>query len=86
MRILGAIWSLAKNQRCSVTVTEAAERIGISASLVYELCRLGVIRHSRHGRPGKRGCVRIAEDAIAEYLTQAEQERVSERETYKHLR
>jgi excisionase family DNA binding protein len=51
-----------------MTVRQTAERIGISPSLVYELCRLGVIKHTRHGRPGKRGCIRISEEAIAEYL------------------
>jgi excisionase family DNA binding protein len=55
-----------------MTAAEAARKIGISLSLTYELCRLGVIRHSRHGRPGKRGCIRISEDAIAEYLRAAE--------------
>jgi excisionase family DNA binding protein len=55
-----------------MTVAEAAEKIGISASLVYELCRLGVIRHSRHGRPGKRGCIRISDEAVADYLVEAE--------------
>ena len=47
---------------------EAAERLGISQSLVYALCNEFVIRHTRHGRPGKRGCIRIEECAIEEYL------------------
>ena len=50
-----------------MTVREFARSIGISESLTYELCRLGVLRHSRHGRPGKRGTIRIDEDAAAEY-------------------
>jgi excisionase family DNA binding protein len=50
-----------------LTVKVAAKRLGISPSLVYELVRLGVIRHSRHGRPGKRGCIRIEEAALAAY-------------------
>jgi excisionase family DNA binding protein len=57
-----------------MTVMEAAERIGISSSLVYELCRLGMIRHSRHGRPGKRGTIRISEDAVTNYLAPCERE------------
>jgi excisionase family DNA binding protein len=59
-----------------MTVMEAAERIGISSSLIYELCRLGMIRHSRHGRPGKRGTIRISEDAVTNYLAACEQEPV----------
>ena len=55
-----------------MTVAEAAKKIGISLSLTYELCRLGAIRHSRHGRPGRRGTIRISEEAVAEYLADAE--------------
>jgi excisionase family DNA binding protein len=50
-----------------LTVKQAAARIGISPSLVYALCHDGVIRHTRHGRPGRRGCIRIEESAIEEY-------------------
>jgi excisionase family DNA binding protein len=56
-----------------VTVQEAATKIGVSASLVYELCRQGVLRHTRHGRPGKRGTIRISEEAVAEYVAACEQ-------------
>ncbi len=55
------------------TVKEAAKRIGISQSLLYELISLGLIRHSRYGRPGKRGTIRIDEQAIEEYRTACEQ-------------
>ncbi len=56
-----------------MTVQQAAGRIGISPSLVYELCKQGVIRHTRHGRPGKRGTIRISDEAVAEYLAACEQ-------------
>ena len=49
------------------SVKQAAERLGISESLIYALCRLGVISHTRHGRPGKRGCIRIEEAALESY-------------------
>ena len=55
-----------------MTVRQVAEKIGISPSLVYALVQAGIIRHSRHGRPGKRGCIRISEDALAEYLERCE--------------
>ncbi len=55
-----------------MTVAEAAKRLGISVSLTYELCRLGIIRHSRHGRPGRRGTIRISDDAVADYSRSAE--------------
>jgi excisionase family DNA binding protein len=51
-----------------LTVKQVAEQLGVSAGLVYSLCSLGVLRHSRHGRPHRRGCIRISEDAVAEYL------------------
>ena len=47
-----------------MTVKEAAARVGVSPSLIYEMCRLGSLRHSRHGRPGCRGTIRISEDAL----------------------
>lgn len=50
-----------------MTVKDAAKRIGISPSLVYALCRAGVIAHARHGRPGKRGCIRIDEASLEAY-------------------
>ena len=71
-----------------MTVAEAAKKIGVSASLTYELCRLGMIRHSRHGRPGRRGTIRISEDAVAEYLASAERRDPlpDESRPLKHLR
>jgi excisionase family DNA binding protein len=56
------------------SVREAAESLGISTSLVYALIQAGVIRHTRHGRPGKRGCIRISEEAVAEYLATCERQ------------
>jgi excisionase family DNA binding protein len=51
-----------------MTVREASGRIGISTSLVYALCQAGVILHTRHGRPGRRGKIVISEEALAAYL------------------
>jgi excisionase family DNA binding protein len=49
-------------------VKAAAERMGISESLVYELCACGALPHVRIGRPGSRGCIRLTESDIQEYL------------------
>jgi excisionase family DNA binding protein len=54
-------------------VKEAASRLGLSQSLVYELYRLGQIRHTRHGRLGKRGTIRVPKEAIPEYLERCQQ-------------
>ncbi|MBN9119555.1 MAG: helix-turn-helix domain-containing protein [Planctomycetes bacterium] len=51
-----------------MTVREAAKRIGVSPSLIYALCQEGVIPHARHGRPGKRGSIRITEGAVEAYM------------------
>ncbi len=56
-----------------LTVKQAAERLNCSPSLVYELCAKGRIRHARIGF--RRGTIRIAEEAIAEFLKEAEVER-----------
>lgn len=58
-----------------LSVKEAARRLGLSSSLVYSLCAFGLIRHFRHGRPGKRGTIRISEEAIAEYQESCRSER-----------
>jgi excisionase family DNA binding protein len=52
-----------------MTVKAAAERMGISESLVYELCACGSLPHVRLGRPGSRGCIRLTESDILEFLT-----------------
>ena len=49
-------------------VKDAAKRLGISESLVYELCAAGALPHARIGRPGSRGCIRIAEADVDAFL------------------
>lgn len=49
---------------------QAAQKLGISASLVYGLCAAGKIRHERHGLG--RGCIRITPEALDEYRKGAE--------------
>jgi len=51
-----------------MTVKAATERMGISDSLVYELCACGSLRHVRIGRPGSRGCIRITDADIDAFL------------------
>jgi excisionase family DNA binding protein len=48
-----------------LTAKEAAQRLGVSAALVYALCASGKIAHERHGLG--RGTIRISEEALAEY-------------------
>jgi excisionase family DNA binding protein len=43
-----------------LSVKQAAEKLGVSAKLVYSLCAGGKIVHERHGLG--RGTIRIAEE------------------------
>jgi excisionase family DNA binding protein len=47
-----------------LSVKQAAERLGVSAKLVYALCARGKIAHERHGLG--RGTIRITEEALEE--------------------
>ena len=76
--ILAALHMAAAEQRrtCSrhrrteaMTVKQAAARLEVSQATVYALVAAG--RRSFQGRPG-RGTIRITEDHIADYITQAE--------------
>jgi excisionase family DNA binding protein len=54
------------------SVKQAAILLSGSVALVYQLCAAGTLRHTRIGAPGKRGVIRIPQDAIAEYLKKRE--------------
>jgi excisionase family DNA binding protein len=49
-----------------MTVKAAAERLEISPSLVYALCAAGKLRCHRIGLG--RGCIRIDEEQLADFL------------------
>ncbi len=57
-----------------MTVRQAAERLGVSAGLVYAWCRLGVLAHERFGRPGRRGTIRIRESDLAAFAEECRRE------------
>jgi excisionase family DNA binding protein len=50
-----------------LTVAQAAERLGVSPALVYNLVALRKLRYCRVGNG--RGRLRIPEDAVSEYLS-----------------
>lgn len=50
-----------------MTVKEAAKRLEVSPSLVYDWCKAGSMPHKRFGRKGKRGTIRISEADIAAF-------------------
>jgi excisionase family DNA binding protein len=53
----------------TLTVKEAAERLGVSDKLVYALCAAGKIVHERYGLG--RGTIRIPLEALEEYRKKA---------------
>jgi excisionase family DNA binding protein len=51
-------------------VRDVAARLDISPSLVYRLIAAGKLRCTRHGLG--RGCIRISEEQLADYLRRSE--------------
>ena len=56
-----------------LTVREVSERLGVSKSLIYEWIQGGVLECLRFGREGKRGTIRITEEALAEFVQACKQ-------------
>ena len=65
---------------------QAAEKIGVSDSLLYEWCAQGLLPHYRFGRKGKRGCIRIEEAELEAFLARCRQETRQEVPPLKHIR
>jgi excisionase family DNA binding protein len=57
-----------------LTVKQAAERTGVSESLVYGWCGAELLAHMRLGRPGRRGCIRIMEEDLDAFLRSQKRE------------
>ena len=51
-----------------MTVKAAADRIGVSDSLIYEWCSAGQLVHFRFGRKGRRGKLLIDEKDLDAFL------------------
>jgi len=72
-----------------LNVKRAAERVGVSTSLIYALCQEGRLAHLRLGRGGRRGCIRIREtdlDAFMEECKREPPEEPKEDSYRRHLR
>jgi excisionase family DNA binding protein len=57
-----------------LTPKQAAARIGVSDSLIYEWCASGLLPHYRFGRPGRRGKILIDEGEFDAFLVSCRQE------------
>jgi excisionase family DNA binding protein len=51
-----------------VTIKQAAERTGMSTSLLYQICAERRLPHFRLGRDGKRGKILIEESDLDAFL------------------
>jgi excisionase family DNA binding protein len=58
-----------------LTVKVAATTTGYSRSLIYALCHDGQLRHTRVGRKGKRGGIRIRSEDLERLLEECERGR-----------
>jgi excisionase family DNA binding protein len=60
-----------------LTVKQVAQRLGISRQMVYALCESGELSHHRIGKG--RGCIRITEQDLADYVSQKRVAAIRER-------
>lgn len=58
-----------------LTPKQAAERLGVSDSLVYEWCAAGALPHYRFGRNGRRGKILIDPAELDAFMAAHRQER-----------
>ncbi len=68
-----------------MTVKEAARRLGLSPSLIYQLCNERLLPHYRLGGKGKRGAIRIEEADLSAFLASCRQEAKSEVPPLRHI-
>ncbi len=62
-----------KESAVVVTPKQAAQKTGVSDSLVYEWCALGLLTHYRFGKPGRRGKILIDETELEAFLAKCKQ-------------
>jgi excisionase family DNA binding protein len=51
-----------------LTAKQAADRVGVSDSLIYEWCAQGILPHYRFGRNGRRGKILIDEAELDAFM------------------
>jgi excisionase family DNA binding protein len=61
-----------------ITVSEAADRAGVSVSLVYQWCAERRLPHFRLGRCGRRGKLLIEQDDLDVFLESSRVEATQE--------
>jgi excisionase family DNA binding protein len=69
-----------------LTPKQAACKLGVSDSLIYEWCAEGVLPHYRFGRPGRRGKILIDETDLNAFVAARRQEIRPEAPPLKHIK
>lgn len=69
-----------------ITPRQAASRLGVSVSLIYQLCRQAALRHYRIGGIGKRGRIAIDEADLQSYQAACCKEASQAPATLRHLK
>ena len=65
---------------------EVANRLGVSLSLVYQLCKDRKLRHYRLGGQSRRGSIKIEESEVQRYLGECMRiETVPDTAQFKHI-
>jgi excisionase family DNA binding protein len=83
-----AVWLLWVEALLMLTPAEAAERVGVSLSLIYQLCTEKRLPHYRIGGDGRRGKLLIDEADLAAFLAacRVDADGLDESEPLKHIR
>ena len=68
-----------------LSAKEVACKLGVSLSLVYQLCKDRQLKHFRLGAQGKRGSIRIEEAEVTRYLAERIQVELAPSVQFKHL-
>ena len=68
-----------------LTPKQAAGKMGVSDSLIYEWCGQGVLPHYRFGKPGRRGKILIEEADLDGFVAAHRQEVKPQAPTLKHI-
>jgi excisionase family DNA binding protein len=68
-----------------LTPKQAAERINVSDSLIYEWCSAGILPHYRFGKPGRRGKILIDEVELDAFMAAHRREVRREVPSLKHI-
>jgi excisionase family DNA binding protein len=59
-------------------VEQAAEYLAVSTALIYQLCASGRLPHVRLGKPGRRGCIRLAAADLEAFLAAQKRQKPEE--------